>query len=1328
MFGWFSQDSASPAQLDDDVESAFSELNDFTPQLSDTGPDDDVPSTHLPTLAADSNSKDLPRGLVRSASTHLTPQARSAPEKKDILIESWATLLHAYTVAEDVAFVVVGLTTPQLVVSHCPTAARSLALQSSLRITSVPFDTSKHRDKVNTTVNFGTSDDLIHESEYILQWSGDDFSDIQLYSEQSTVPQKFARAVWSTFVDISASTGDAHALGRFGECISRADRKAISSWVSDPIFEVRSCLHHLFLNSAKNGPKDAAVHAWDGSLTYAKLNLLSDRVACRLLEKGLRRGQYVPFSFEKSMWMVVAVLGILKAGGAMVPIDPSQPQARVQEIIKQTSASLVVVSASQVKSFANAIDTFEVSHDTLRGDGADFAQDHHVLPQMRAEEPALVLFTSGSTGKPKGIVIEHGAISTRMLVEGRAFQYSRARTLQFAATTWDIFMTDVFTTLTYQGCICIPDEQDRRTNLARFCKEFNVALALMTPTLATILEPTAFPTLRTLIFGGEALRQDVVDRWSIVNGPKLYQGYGPAETGPSITGRVAERPEVLGNPLDNSLCILVDPNDHEKLVPLGAIGELVVGGPSLLREYIGDSRATNSAVIVDPSWARGLDIANKRFYKTGDLLRYSIDTLDGQLDFVGRKDDQVKYHGQRIELKEIEHHLTKIHGVESCAVTLVGKGCFKDRLVAVVQVTDHQAVHGSRGAPSILQHAGVTYSDMKSFLSSRLPEYMIPNELIAVDSLPHSSSMKLDRLYLNKWLSDMQKVPTWHATVDQIDTNKLHGHENTATAIAAEYARIVAGSHEARGLMFKGHDFNLQSGGIDSVQIMSLSWYLTRRYGVQIPIAEILSSKATVRTLASMIDAQTGHCSMKEQVKHLDVRDEVIHQTSLLSLEDSPHYENPGVHRVFVTGASGYLGIEILKQLLSCSRCQIYALLRGSSPEDARNRLIVRAQASGWWQPVYMSRINVWIGDLAQKRLGLAESQWAMLQASTSPAIDAIIHNGAKVNYNMDYESLKATNVSSTVELLKAVRCRQQPLHSFVFVSGGQELTFDERDTTKAANESGYARSKVVSELIVKKFAKQQVSKARHVRVVKPGFIIGDSKQGLANQGDFLWRLVAASIESRHYNEDDSKKWLFVADVSRVSRSVLDSVFEDRIQLVTQVLDGIRFEDLWAQVMFPLMYMLESNNASLGVEGGPSQPTPGVGAAIQANITHLIETGFLPRPSRVVNSKDRQFSAMDAFDVDSVRKQFPALQQGIVPFNNAAGTALLQAAIDKTQWYMSSLPIELGRDDPESKKKTERLGENYKELAAFMNADADEIGMSVEYEQLPGPALTTFCP
>ncbi|KAI1085426.1 putative nonribosomal peptide synthase [Whalleya microplaca] len=1352
----FSQDPSHHIQLDD-VKNALSDINGHTRQPSRPGSvlGIDIPSTHLPVLVPKSDRNDRTVGLAKSLSSASMDASKSTVEQQTILIKTWAILLHLYAVSDAVAFVVIGKALDpessiaeahiQLVLSRWP-AASSLTQDNDPQLSFSPFVPSKHSSKINTAVNFA---DIYHGNDdfsYVLHWSDEGAAGLSLYTQRPSVPPKFASALWSTLLEVNRIIRRTDPRELRKSSISRADQAAIRSFLPNPLYEARLCLHQLFYRSVRAAPHATAVQAWDGTLTYAELDKLSNNVASQLIRAGVQKRQYVPFSFEKSMWMVVALLGILKAGGAVVAIDPSQPQARAQEIVRETRSNVVVASVSQSSNFAKFVDTvLPISSNTVQRLDNDIGT---TLPQVQPEDPAMIIFTSGSTGKPKGIVIEHGAVSTRMVAEGRAFQYQGARTLQFAASTWDIFMTDVFTTLTFQGCVCIMNEEDRRFNLPKFCTDNNVSLALITPTLANLLDPATLPTLRTLIFGGEALKDDVLRKWSATKGLALNQGYGPAETGPCIAGHVADRPEILGYALDNSVCMLVDPNNHDRLVPLGAVGELVVGGPSLLREYINNPDKTHAAVIEDPPWSFDLNIPVRRFYKTGDLLRYSISTLDGRLEFVGRTDDQVKYHGQRIELGEIEHQLNNLPGIVSCMVTLAKSGYFKDRLVAVVQCNGRSSPHSFPQKLSIRYDANLTISEVRQFLSSRLPEYMIPNELLVVDEMPHNASMKLDRALVNKWISDMQSASSELVAKQPKQGRRLLAHESTAREIAREYARIVAKDDGSRRKAFEELDFNLQSGGIDSIQIMSLSMVLNRRYGVQIPMDELLSSRSTVRSIASIIDAGNIDHTELGQEQPIDVQDEVNQQLQSIDSILEQDLIRSDVSRVFLTGASGFLGTEILRQLLARSNCHVYALVRGSSEGDAQRRLIQRATAAGWWQDTYLNRLDVWHGDLSRAQLGLNKTQWQMLQAQVSPSIDAIIHNGAKVHYHLDYDSIKTTNVAPTIELLKAINSRQEPLHSFVFVSGGQQLSFDDRDdikyATKAINESGYGRSKVVSELIVKRFAEQQDSKAQHVRVIKPGFIIGDSERGVANQNDFIWRLIAASIEIGCYNDDDIESWIFVADVSRVSQIILQSVFEEDCKPVTKVLDGMRLKDLWAllehkfgydlqplsrqqwlarlrqdiavkqekHVMFPLIYMLEDNDEPIGVPNGPLHATAGVQAAIEANIAQLIKVGFLLKPALVTTpttSEDSATAVTDAIDVQSVRKHFPALHHGIVAFNNAAGTVVHQGAIESTHKYMSSFPIELGRDDPQSHEKTQRLDNNYAELAAFMNASPDEV-------------------
>ncbi|EAL85691.1 nonribosomal peptide synthase, putative [Aspergillus fumigatus A1163] len=1154
------QDVHHREQLDDDVENAFSKINGTARQASPFAdePSIDVPSTHLPVVTPRSKTANDRTGLAKSLPYASLGASRSTIDEQDVLIQTWAILLHQYAVSDTVAFAIIGKSDP----------------------------------------------------------SG--------YS------------------------------GR------RASTQVV-------------CLPHLFLDSARATPHAPAVHGWDGRLTYAELDQLSNSVARQLLRRGVRKGQFVPFSFEKSIWMVVAIIGILRAGGVVASIDPSQPQSRAREIIQETGATVIVASTAQASVFAGLVDTVvPIADDTVHPAANDTGL-HPSLPPVHPEDPAVVIFTSGSTGKPKGIVIQHGAVTTRMVAEGRAFQYHGARTLQFAASTWDIFMTDIFTTLAFNGCVCIPSEEDRRFNLARFCAEYDVSLALITPSLANLLEPTGFPTLKTLIFGGEALKEEVTRKWEAVDGISLHQGYGPAETGPCVAGRLAERPEILGYALDNSVCVLVDPSNPNRLVPLGAVGELVVGGPSLLREYINDPRKTEAAVIENPPWALDLMTPVRRFYRTGDLLRYSVDTLDGRLEFVGRTDDQVKYHGQRIELGEIEHHLSRLPGVEACVVVLAKAGFFKDRLVAVVQAGKSSGGSSYGTQLSLRSDPNITITHMRRFLSSRLPEFMIPNELLVVQELPHNNSMKLDRGRVAKWVADMQSQPSEAVPKPHTRGNELLAHESTARTIAREYARIVAGDSVARRREYEDRDFNLQEGGIDSIQIMSLSMFLTEHFGFQVPMADILSSRATVRSIASLIDANSspgrGQPLNTQETARLPLR-------SNGPAPSQQALERNG-SRVFLTGASGFLGIEILRQLLARPKTHVYALVRGSSESQARERLVQKAISAGWWQDAYRTRLHVWHGDLTQPQLGLSQLQWQMLQGKASPSIDAIIHNGAKVHYSQDYETLKKTNVSPTVELLKAVHDREEPLHSFVFVSGGQQLSFDDREDEKNAAKSlkgsGYARSKAVSEQIVRRFANQKGSKARHVRIVKPGFIIGDAERGLANQSDFIWRLIAACVELGFYNGDEADSWLFISDITRVAQVILHSVFEDDSQPVTKVLDGLRFKTLWALLQDKFGFEL--------------QP--------------LSRREWLARLKHSVATKKEKHVLL--------REQFPALHHGVVPFNNAAGTVVHREAAESTHRYMTSFPYELGRDDPASAAKTQRLQDRFAELAAFMNADPDEI-------------------
>ena len=356
---------------------------------------------------------------------------------------------------------------------------------------------------------------------------------------------------------------------------------------------------------------------------------------------------------------------------------------------------------------------------------------------------------------------------------------------------------------------------------------------------------------------------------------------------------------------------------------------------------------------------------------------------------------------------------------------------------------------------------------------------------------------------------------------------------------------------------------------------------------------------------------------------------------------------------VFLTGATGYLGRTILDQLVGSSAIEkIFVLIRCKSLAEGYARI---AEVAGKAILRCSERIEIWPGDLQQTRLGLADEHWKTL----SKGVDVIIHNGAVVRWNTDYETLRKANVLSTMEILKAL-LKSSVAKSFVYVSGGQQLTPGE-DDDDAANlrqvtaSSGYAQTKLASELLVKHVAVSRLGSHHCFSVIKPSYIIGSVRDGVANTTDYLWRLVAGAIEIQSHNDDDEpNNFVYLSDVDTVARSTISAAMAPPIRAKAQVikiLDGITIADFWQTVreagyrlrpipaeqwwhemrenvqrsgkdhcLWPLMWMLEDRHHALGAAPG-SQSGHGcevdlmrsrIKAAVARNLMWLREHKALP--------------------------------------------------------------------------------------------------------------------
>ncbi|KAI4110726.1 MAG: hypothetical protein LQ345_006929 [Seirophora villosa] len=935
-------------------------------------------------------------------------------------------------------------------------------------------------------------------------------------------------------------------------------------------------------------PDAQAVCGWDGDLTYAELDKLSDSAATGLIEKGVKPGVFVPFAYEKSIYAVVAMLGILKAGAALVPLNPKDPLARLSDIVSSVKAEVVATTDAFASVFRPLVTHVTViSKKSLKVS----VSKRDGLITVQPSDPMLVLFTSGSTGRPKGMLHTHASMTTHAVTHGTAMSYQNARVFQFAAYTFDVAIFDVFTTLLFGGCICVPSEADRSSNIVGAITSMQVNYAILTPSFAGLINPAEVPTLQTLAVGGEALPHDRIERWA--EKVRLIQIYGPAEVAICLTVRMqADTPgAVVGYPLANSSCWLVDPDYTSRLVPIGAVGELVVAGPSLAVGYLNDEVRTRLSFIDAPLWASHLQLPFTRFYKTGDLLRYNLDSFDGSFIFLGRKDAQIKLRGQRIEPGEVELHIGRLPGVAFSMVIKPDKGCYQDQLIAVVQMASANGSSAQMVVEDIqlASNPTLTIDDVQRELKKVLPSYMVPIQCLVVRNMPFVPSLKIDRRRVLNWLTEMVSRPLVCslATLDALGTD-----ESTARCLSMYIAQLLAVNGQAAALEM--HNFRLQDAGVDSIKLIALTMLVQKEYGITIPMDALVHPQTTIRNLAGWID---NHDSFA-QPRAIDP----FHESSLLSQGLLKQIEADSIaaaaatpHRVLLTGASGYLGSAIIHQLLQTPHTQVSALMRCDTPALGLQRLQTILSRKNCWHPQYAPRIRIWPGSLASPDLGLAPHHLAQLRGRASdllfpspqhpcravvgeeeedaPPINAIIHAGATVHYTLPYNALYATNITSTLLLLR-LSARNPHLRTFTYISGGETPNVDSTSTSPAylaalsRQANGYTLTKNIAERVVLGHA---ASTTARIRVIKPGYIIGSLTSGHdPNPADFIWRLVAACVQLRAFNRDDAHRWLYLDDADSVAARVVAATTDTNSTTssgnIERVLTGLRVGEVWSAV------------------------------------------------------------------------------------------------------------------------------------------------------------------
>ena len=486
-------------------------------------------------------------------------------------------------------------------------------------------------------------------------------------------------------------------------------RRVLNTWSrSDGEDSPAITVHALFEAQAARGPDAEAVVFGDASLTYADLNQQADQLAQRLRDAGVGPGTRVGLCLERSVDLATGMLGVLKAGGAYIPLDPAYPEERLRLLLDDAQVHVLLTDSNLHAPLSESGD-----HDTGEATPKDLA---------------YVMYTSGTTGRPKGVCVSHANLVHSTTARFAYYPENPERYLLLSSFAFDSSVAGIYWTLCSGGTLVLAPrriEQDVQA-LARLFEEQRITHTLMLPSLYALLldyaDPEQLRTLRTVIVAGEACPPHVVRRhFEVLPDVALYNEYGPTEA--TVWCSVhrfepadVEGPVPIGGPIPNATLYVLDA--YEQPVPVGIPGELYVGGAGLARGYWNRPDLTDERFVQDPF----SPIPEDRLYRTGDRVYWR---RDGRLGFQGRIDQQVKIRGHRIEVEEIEHVLREHPGVRDVAVTAQGTPV---RLIAYVVVSADE----------------LEEPVLRRYAATRLPDYMVPARVVFLDALPRTPNGKLD--------------------------------------------------------------------------------------------------------------------------------------------------------------------------------------------------------------------------------------------------------------------------------------------------------------------------------------------------------------------------------------------------------------------------------------------------------------------------------------------------------------------------------------------------------------------------------------------------------
>lgn len=619
--------------------------------------------------------------------------------------------------------------------------------------------------------------------------------------------------------------------------------------LSNPNGAVRTSpvtITELFKHQVRRTPDKVAVNCGDEQLTYSELDERAERLARELQRSGVGPESLVAVLLDRSVELVVVLLGILKASAAYVPLDPSYPQQRIDDILRDSQARPLITRRSLAQRVPEQTSVLWL--DDQREELADSAGQISV--DVTGDNLAYVIYTSGSTGKPKGVLITHANVTRLLDTTQHWFEFGEhdVWTL-FFSYAFDFSVWEIWGALLHGGrLVVVPHPTNRSPELFReLLRRENVTVLNQTASGFQHLmlvdgspERVDLPALRLIIFGGEMLDFHSLKSWFADHGdekPTLVNMYGITETTVHVTYRVVTADDVetmtgslIGREMPDLRLYILD--QHCQLVPAGVPGEMYVGGEGLARGYLNRPALTAERFIPDPFGA----VPSARLYRTGDLARH---LPGGDIEYLGRLDHQVKIRGYRVEPGEIEAVLSRHPAVREAVVLALDAGGEKSLVAYLV-------CHGQTNP---------TVTELRVFMQSLLPDYMVPSSYVFLDSLPRTTNGKVDR----------QALPKPDTTRPNLEETFVAPTGAVESALAEIWAQVL-------GLERVGvHDNFFDLGG-HSLLLMQLHGKLNEKFQTDISLVELFEYStvyAQAKWLSKQRSATAETADLEEQTQKL---------------------------------------------------------------------------------------------------------------------------------------------------------------------------------------------------------------------------------------------------------------------------------------------------------------------------------------------------------------------------------------------------------------------------------------------------------------------------